>query len=75
MRGLEALEDVRQEVRADRQGRRDPQGAAACRPEIVDRLAGQRDRAEELLGVRAQGPSRRRQGEPAAAPLEQRDAQ
>ena len=67
MRGLEALEDVGQQVGADRQRGGDGEGAAAGRPQVVHGLAGQRDRLQELLGVGAQGAPGRRQRQPGAA--------
>ena len=75
MRVLEALQDVGQEVRADREHRRDLQRAARPRPEVVDRLAGERHGLEELLGERAKGAPRSGGGEAVLAALEEPHAE
>ena len=75
MRGLEALEDVGQEIGADRQRGGDGDGAAAGRPQIVHGLTGQGDRAQQLLGVRPQRAPGRRQRHAGLAALEQRDSE
>jgi len=75
MRVLEALQDVGQEVRADREHRRDLQRTARPRPEVVDRLARERHGLEELLGRGAEGAPRRGEGEAVLAALEEPHAE
>jgi hypothetical protein len=75
VRGLEAFEDIGQQIGADRQRGGDGDGPARGRPQVVNGLAGQGQRVEQLLGVRAQGAAGRRQRQPGAPPLEQRHAQ
>src|SRR5207247_583840 len=75
VRGLEALEHIGQEVRADREDGGDLERAARRRPEVVDRLAGEGDGAEELLGVGPERPARGGEGEAVLAPFEEPYAQ
>ena len=72
---LEAREHGGQQVRADRERRRDPERPARRRLELVHGLAGAGDRVDELLGVGTEGPPGRRELRAAAAPLEEGHAE
>src|SRR5207249_2132307 len=75
VRGLEALEHVGQEVGADREHGGDAERAARRRAEVVDRLAGEGDGVEELLGVGTERAPRRGERHAVLAPLEEPHAQ
>src|SRR5260370_1365132 len=72
---LEALQDVGQEVRADREHGRDLERAAGGRPEVVDGLAAERHGPEELLRVGARGAARRRRRATVLSALEELHAE
>ena len=75
MRRLEPFEDVGEEIGADREHGGDLDRAPARRAQVVDRLAGQRHRVEDLLGVRPERAPGRREGEAGLATLEEAHAE
>lgn len=75
VRGAEALQDRREDVRADRGGRAEQELSGGAASEVRQQLATVGERHERALGVGQEGASGLREPHPAARPDEQRPAE